>query len=178
MDLMSCTGRRTASISGRSATSPPGSLTNSQRNSAPRCDPRPRPHDWSLLPAGFTYVAIVRAFRGRQAVHVHSDQHDRLCRVAAAKNRAGAGAESTSRNLVGSISVSLANTELVQRWQFHQSRLAENLTQSSLSFQSAVHNLTQYFGQFGSPAGAQGRPFGYIRHLIADPPALMDYTQL
>src|SRR5262249_14748580 len=84
----------------------------------------------------------------------------------------------TSRNLVGSISVSLANTELVQRWQFHQSRLAENLTQSSLSFQSAVHNLTQYFGQFGSPAGAPSRAFGYIGHLIADQAAVMDYTKL
>ena len=32
-----------------------------------------------------------------------------------------------ARNLGGSIGVSLANTELVQRSQFHQSRLVENL---------------------------------------------------
>jgi DHA2 family multidrug resistance protein len=83
-----------------------------------------------------------------------------------------------ARNLGGSISVSLANTELVQRSQFHQSRLVENLTQSSPSFQSAVHNLTQYFAQFGSPAGAQGRAFGYIGHLIADQAALMGYIDI
>jgi MFS transporter, DHA2 family, multidrug resistance protein len=83
-----------------------------------------------------------------------------------------------ARNLGGSISVSLANTELVQRSQFHQSRLVENLTQSSPSLQSAMHNLTQYFAQFGSPAGAQGRAFGYIGHLIADQAALMGYIDI
>jgi DHA2 family multidrug resistance protein len=83
-----------------------------------------------------------------------------------------------ARNLGGSISVSLANTELVQRSQFHQSRLVENLTQSSPSLQSAMHNLTQYFAQFGSPAGAQRRAFGYIGHLIADQAALMGYIDI
>jgi len=83
-----------------------------------------------------------------------------------------------ARNLGGSISVSLANTELVRRSQFHQSRLVENLTQSSPSLQSAMHNLTQYFAQFGSPAGAQGRAFGYIGHLIADQAALMGYIDI
>jgi DHA2 family multidrug resistance protein len=83
-----------------------------------------------------------------------------------------------ARNLGGSVSVSLANTELVQRSQFHQSRLVENLTQSSPSLQSAIHNLTQYFAQFGSPQGAQGRAFGYIGHLIADQAALMGYIDI
>jgi anti-sigma factor RsiW len=50
MDSMSCTGRRTASISGRSATSRPASLTSSPRNSALRCNPHPRPPDWCRLP--------------------------------------------------------------------------------------------------------------------------------
>jgi MFS transporter, DHA2 family, multidrug resistance protein len=83
-----------------------------------------------------------------------------------------------ARNLGGSVSVSLANTELVQRSQFHQSRLVENLTQSSPSLQSAMHNLTQYFAQFGSPAGAQGRAFGYVGHLVADQAALMGYIDI
>jgi DHA2 family multidrug resistance protein len=94
------------------------------------------------------------------------------------KSAEGSALINVARNLGGSISVSLANTELVQRSQFHQSRLVENLTQPSPSFQSAMHNLTQYFTQFGSPAGAQGRAFGYIGHLIADQAALMGYIDI
>ena len=41
-----------------------------------------------------------------------------------------------------------------------------------------MHNLTQYFAQFGSPVGAQGRAFGYIGHLIADQAALMAYIDI
>ena len=65
---------------------------------------------------------------GRHAVHVHSDQHGRLYRTASAKDRAGSALINVARNLGGSIGVSLANTELVQRSQYHQARLVENLT--------------------------------------------------
>ena len=41
-----------------------------------------------------------------------------------------------------------------------------------------MHNLTQYFTQFGSPAGAQARAFGYIGHIIADQAALMGYIDI
>ena len=50
--------------------------------------------------------------------------------------------------------------------------------QSSPTFQSAMHNLTQYFSQFGSPAGAQGRAIGYIGQLVADQAALMGYIDI
>jgi DHA2 family multidrug resistance protein len=83
-----------------------------------------------------------------------------------------------ARNLGGSVGVSRANTELVQGSQFHQARLVENLTPSSPAFQSTMHNLTQYFTQFGSPAGAQGRAFGYIGQLVVDQAALMGYIDI
>jgi len=83
-----------------------------------------------------------------------------------------------ARNLGGSVSVSLANTELVQRTQFHQSRLVENLMPSSPTFQSALHNLTQYFSQFGSAASAQGRAMGYMGQLVASQAALMAYIDV
>ena len=83
-----------------------------------------------------------------------------------------------ARNLGGSIGVSLANTELVQRSQFHQARLVENMTPSSPVFQSTMHNLTQYFTQFGSPASAQGRAIGYIGQLVDDQAALMAYIDI
>jgi MFS transporter, DHA2 family, multidrug resistance protein len=74
--------------------------------------------------------------------------------------------------------VSLANTELVQRSQFHQARLVENLDPSSPALQSAMHNLTQYFTQFGSLSGAQGRSIGLIGQLVADQAGLMAYIDI
>jgi hypothetical protein len=41
-----------------------------------------------------------------------------------------------------------------------------------------MHNLTQYFTQFGSPVGAQGRALGYIGHLISDQAALLGYIDI
>jgi DHA2 family multidrug resistance protein len=42
-----------------------------------------------------------------------------------------------ARNLGGSIGISLANTELMQRAKFHQSRLVETAIPSSSSYQHA-----------------------------------------
>jgi DHA2 family multidrug resistance protein len=94
------------------------------------------------------------------------------------KTAQGSALINVARNLGGSVSVALANTELVQRSQFHQARLVDNLPQSSPTFQSAMHNLTQYFTQFGSPVGAQGRALGYIGHLISDQAALLGYIDI
>ena len=43
------------------------------------------------------------------------------------KTNEGSALINVARNLGGSIGVSLANTELVQRTQFHQARLVDNL---------------------------------------------------
>jgi DHA2 family multidrug resistance protein len=94
------------------------------------------------------------------------------------KTAQGSALINVARSLGGSISVSLANTELVQRSQFHQLRLTEHLAQSSPTFQSALHNLTQYFTQFGSPAEARGRALGYIGHVISDQAALLGYIDI
>jgi DHA2 family multidrug resistance protein len=83
-----------------------------------------------------------------------------------------------ARNLGGSVGISLANVELVQRSQFHQARMVDNLTQTSPSMQSAMHNLTDYFTQFGSPASAQARAFGYIGQLVGQQAALMAYIDI
>jgi DHA2 family multidrug resistance protein len=41
-----------------------------------------------------------------------------------------------------------------------------------------MHNLTHYFTQFGSPASAQARAFGYIGQLIGQQAALMAYIDI
>jgi len=134
----------------------------------------------TLVPdASFTYFATVRVLQTVgmpfMFIPINTVAYTGLPQQ---KTAQGSALINVARNLGGSISVSLANTELVQRSQFHQSRLVENLTQSSPTFQSAMHNLTQYFTQFGSPAGAQARAFGYIGHIIADQAALMGYIDI
>ena len=84
-----------------------------------------------------------------------------------------------ARNLGGSIGVSLANVELLRRAQFHQSRLVENLDPSSPALQSALHNLTQYFLQFGgSMADARNRAIGMIGQTVMNQAALMAYIDI
>ena len=134
----------------------------------------------TLVPdASFTYFATLRVFQtvGMPFMFIPINMVA-YTGLPQQKTAQASALINVARNLGGSIDVSLANTELVQRSQFHQSRLVENTTQSSPSFQSAMHDLTQYFTQFGSPAGAQGRAFGYIGHLIADQAALMGYIDI
>ena len=129
----------------------------------------------SLVPdASFSYFATVRVFQTVgmpfMFIPINSVAYTGL---PPQKTSEGSALINVARNLGGSIGVSLANTELVQRSQFHQSRLVENLIQSSPAFQSTLHDLTQYFAQFGSPANAQGRALGYIGQLVSDQAALM-----
>jgi DHA2 family multidrug resistance protein len=134
----------------------------------------------SLAPdASFSYFATVRIFQTIgmpfMFIPVNSVAYTGLPQQ---KTSEASALINVARNLGGSIGVSLANTELVQRSQFHQSRLMENMTPSSPVFQSGMHNFTQYFTQFGSPAGAQRRAFGYIGQLVADQAALMGYIDI
>jgi len=134
----------------------------------------------TLVPdANFSYFAILRVYQtiGMPFLFIPINMVA-YADLPQKKTAQASALINVARNLGGGISVSLANTELVQRSQFHQSRLVKNLTQSSPSLQSAMHNLTQYFAQFGSPAGAQGRAYGYIGHLIADQAALMGYIDI
>ena len=118
----------------------------------------------SLVPdASFSYFATVRIFQTVGMpflfIPVNSVAYTGL---PAQKTNEGSALINVARNLGGSIGVSLANTELVQRSQFHQSRLVENLIPSSPGLQSTLHSITGYFAQSGSPANAQGRAMGYI----------------
>ncbi len=134
----------------------------------------------SLAPdASFGYFAWVRVFQTIgmpfMFIPINSVAYDGL---PVQKTAEGSALINVARNLGGSIGVSLANTELVQRSQFHQARLVENMTPSSPVFQSTLSHLSQYFTQFGSPAGAQARAMGYIGQLVGDQAALMAYIDI
>jgi DHA2 family multidrug resistance protein len=56
-----------------------------------------------------------------------------------------------ARNLGGSIGVSLANSMLAERGQFHQSRLVEHIFPSSPIYQNMMPRLTEVFVAQGVP---------------------------
>ncbi len=95
------------------------------------------------------------------------------------KTSEGSALINVARNLGGSIGVSLANTELLRRSQFHQSRLVENTNPTSPVFQSTVKQMTQYFAQQGAPpTEAQAHAYGYIGQVISGQASLMAYIDV
>jgi MFS transporter, DHA2 family, multidrug resistance protein len=134
----------------------------------------------TLVPdASFSYFATVRVFQTIgmpfMFIPINSVAYSGL---PPQKTGQASALVNVARNLGGSIGVSLANAELVQRSQFHQARLVEHVNPSSPATQSAMHNLTQYFTQFGSHASAQGRAAGYIGQTIVNQAALMGYIDI
>jgi MFS transporter, DHA2 family, multidrug resistance protein len=95
------------------------------------------------------------------------------------KTNEGSALMNVARNLGGSIGVSLANTELLQRSQFHQARLVGNLTPSAPALQSTVTQLTQYFTHQGAaPTAAQSHAYGYIGQLVSGQASLLAYIDI
>ena len=135
----------------------------------------------SLTPdASFGYFATVRVFQDVgmpfMFIPINSVAYAGL---PPQKTGEASALVNVARNLGGSIGVSLANVELLRRSQFHQSRLVENLDSSSPAMQSALHNLTQYFLQFGgSMADARNRAIGMIGQTVMNQAALMAYIDI
>ncbi|HEY2754399.1 MAG TPA: DHA2 family efflux MFS transporter permease subunit, partial [Pseudolabrys sp.] len=84
-----------------------------------------------------------------------------------------------ARNLGGSIGISLANTEIAQRSQFHQARLVEHVYPSSLAYKHTVQQMTDYFiAQGSSLAQAQGQVIGWIGQMVENQAALLAYIDV
>jgi DHA2 family multidrug resistance protein len=84
-----------------------------------------------------------------------------------------------ARNLGGSIGVSIANTELAQRAQFHQARLVEATIPSSVNYQHAIERLTEFFvGQGSSMVAAQRQAVVWIGQTIAGQSVLLSYIDV
>jgi MFS transporter, DHA2 family, multidrug resistance protein len=95
------------------------------------------------------------------------------------KTNQGSALINVARNLGGSLGVSLANTQLLQRSQFHQSRLASNLNPSSPAFQATMKQLTQYFTHAGAaPTAAQSYAYGYIGQMVSGQASLLAYIDI
>jgi DHA2 family multidrug resistance protein len=95
------------------------------------------------------------------------------------KTNQGSALINVARNLGGSIGISLANVVLVQREQFHQSRLVENTTPSSPIFHSTVEQITNYFTAHGvSAADAAGKTMALIGQMIQTQATILAYIDV
>jgi MFS transporter, DHA2 family, multidrug resistance protein len=84
-----------------------------------------------------------------------------------------------ARNLGGSIGISMANTVLAQREQFHQARLVEHLYPSSTIFQQSLERITQFFvGQGDNLAQAKQHAIGWIGQTVQIQSTLLSYLDV
>jgi DHA2 family multidrug resistance protein len=138
-------------------------------------------HSTTLVPdASFGYFATIRVYQMIGLpflfIPINTIAYDGLPQ---SKTNQGSALMNVARNLGGSIGVSLANTELLQRSQFHQARLVGNLVPSSPAFQSTLKQATQYFTRLGAPpTAAQSHAYGYIGQLVSGQASLLAYIDI
>lgn len=82
-----------------------------------------------------------------------------------------------ARNVGGSMGVSLAQTVLAQRAQFHQARLAEHVYSSNPHYQAMVQQMTEFFAQRGLPDAA-ARATASIGQTVLTQASLLAYIDV
>ncbi len=84
-----------------------------------------------------------------------------------------------ARNLGGSIGISLANTEIAQQSQVHQSYLVGHVTQASIAYHETAQRAVQHFVAHGESAlRAQQLATGWIGRVVAQQAALLAYIDV
>lgn len=84
-----------------------------------------------------------------------------------------------ARNLGGSMGVSMAQTALAQRQQFHQSRLIEHVIPSDPGYQEAVKEIGRFFRAQGSPpADIAGQTTAWIGDAVQKQATLLAYIDV
>ncbi len=84
-----------------------------------------------------------------------------------------------ARNLGGSIGVSMAQTLLARREQFHQSRLGESLSPTSLAYRQTLEQATAYFQQHGaSAADASRQAIAFVGQTLTNQAAFLSYIDV
>ncbi|MBV8767660.1 MAG: DHA2 family efflux MFS transporter permease subunit [Hyphomicrobiales bacterium] len=84
-----------------------------------------------------------------------------------------------ARNLGGSIGVSMAQTLLARREQFHQARLAEHVSSSSLAYRDTLHQASDYFAAHGATGpDAQSRAIAWVGQTLMNQAAYLSYIDV
>jgi DHA2 family multidrug resistance protein len=138
-------------------------------------------HMTSLMPgASFGYFAWSRVFQmiGLPFLFIPINTVAYSGLPPAKTNQASA-LINVARNLGGSIGISLANTVLAQRSQFHHLRLAEHVYSSSPAFQHTTNQVAHYFANEGATSvNTQNLAIGWIGQQIASQSTLMAYIDI
>lgn len=138
-------------------------------------------HSTALVPdATFGFFATIRVYQMIGLpflfIPINTIAYDGLPQD---KTAQGSALINVARNLGGSIGVSLANTELLQRSQFHHAQLVSNLTPTSPAYQSTVRQITQYLEQHGAPStAAHSHAIGYIGQLVNGQASILAYIDI
>jgi DHA2 family multidrug resistance protein len=83
------------------------------------------------------------------------------------------------RNLGGSIFVSISQTTLAQREQFHQSRLVEHITPSDFHYQATLQQATQFFIQKGATTvDAARQALAFVQQVIQQQASFLAYIDV
>jgi DHA2 family multidrug resistance protein len=135
----------------------------------------------SLTPdASFDYFGWVRVYQMVGLpflfIPINTVAYDGL---APTKTSQASALMNVSRNLGGSIGISLANVVLTQRGDFHQSRLVEHIEPTSPAYQSTLQQLIKYFMQHGaSAADAKEQAMGVFGQMVQTQATIMAYIDV
>ncbi len=92
------------------------------------------------------------------------------------KNNAVSGMTNLFRNVGGSIGISLVETILARRSQFHQDRLAGNFSTYSSQFRDSANGLAQTFvGRGTNPADATHQAYGQMYRMLQQQAGVLSY---
>ena len=84
-----------------------------------------------------------------------------------------------ARNLGGSFGISLANTEIARRSQFHHERLAEAITPTSDAYHHALQQATAFFqAQGANAAHARDLAFAWVAQTLDSQSTLLAYIDV
>ncbi len=84
-----------------------------------------------------------------------------------------------ARNLGGSFGISISNTELARRSQFHHARLVDHVYASSHTYQNTTNQAMHYFTAHGaSPVQAKGMTMAWLGQTIAHQATLLAYIDV
>jgi MFS transporter, DHA2 family, multidrug resistance protein len=99
--------------------------------------------------------------------------------LAPEKTSNGSALINMARNLGGSFGISLANTEIARRLQFHHARLVENATLSSSTYQDTLKHATNFFITQGESAiHARDLALAWIAQMVQKQSVLLAYIDI
>jgi len=129
------------------------------------------------LSVDFRTVILARIFQGVGLaflfVPINTAAYSYLPRE---KNNAASGLMNLARNIGGSVGISFVTTMLDRRAQYHQARLAGNLSSSNPQFQSALQHLTGTLQARGfASADAMQRAYAMLQAQLLHQSTMLAY---